>query len=142
MKRFDSYPYWFSSSRTSGADSGAVTSLSLQCLTANRVAACVPNCSPGLLSNIPLGVNTTRRNLCVHLPPDGRWACFQGLVVLNKASVNIHIKVFVWRHGAISLTQTAECVSVGSDGGSMFNFTTNRQTGNRLLVSVPLSVTM
>lgn len=106
----------FVCSRMSQADNGAVISLSLnlQCLTANRVATCVPICSCGLPSNIPLYGYTAQPNLFIPLPLDGHLGCFQGLVVPNKAVGNFHIKVFVWRHSAISLTQIPECVSVGS----------------------------
>lgn len=37
-------------------------------------------------------------HLFIHLSVDGDLACFHFLAIMNNASVNIRIQVFVWTH--------------------------------------------
>ena len=32
----------------------------------------------------------------IHSPTEGHLGCFQGLAIMNKAAINIHVQVFMW----------------------------------------------
>lgn len=36
--------------------------------------------------------------LLIYSLVDGHWGCFQVFLITNKATVNIHVKIFKWRY--------------------------------------------
>ena len=68
-----------------------------------------------------------QHSLFTHLPTEGYLGCLQLLTVINKAAINIHVQVSVWKYIFNSFGLISRSTAVGSYGKCMFSFVRNCQ---------------
>ena len=64
----------------------------------------------------------------VHSSVDGHFDCFYFLAIINSATMNIHVQVFMWTYVSISLGYIPRSRIAVSCGNSVFNILRNCQT--------------
>ena len=66
--------------------------------------------------------------LFIHSPTEGQFCCFQLLGIMKKASINMHVWVFVWTSVLNSFQWMPRCVIAGLYSKNIFCFIRNNWT--------------
>ena len=64
----------------------------------------------------------------IHSSVDGHFGCFYFLAIINNATVNIQVQIFMWAYVFISPGYIPRSRIDGSCGNSIFNILRNCQT--------------